>query len=76
MRKMCRVRVRMIRPARMIRIEGLMMRKEGVLGMTVVGEFIAPPKDLTSADVRKMVLQLDMMNDEGRTFLGNQETEE
>jgi hypothetical protein len=55
--------MRRTRPARMLRIKGLMMRKKGVLGMTGVFWFMALLKDLAGASVKEGML-LGMMNDE------------
>ena len=69
MRRVYRARMkRMNRPARMLRIEGLMMRRKGALGTTgVVGLIMAALKDLTTG-ARKMAL-LVMVSDEGLTVL-------
>ena len=58
---------RMNRPARMLRIEGLMMRRKGALETTGVVGLMILPKDLASTGVRKVTLS-DMMNCEGWTF--------
>ena len=70
MRRIWRARIRTKRtksPARIARIEGLMMKKKGVLGtIGVVGLIMALLlKDLVSAGVMKVTLLPEMVNDEG-----------